>query len=104
MKDKEPSLLRKLIEIHHEQALRRKALRNLNKLEWSVEFLEYLVEHAAKIVNSDVELVLESAAGQKLHIKSAARVQADKMADDDIFNHLDDQAAVTDFIWRHSKR
>lgn len=38
-KNKQPSLFRQMISIHYEQAKRRKALRQLVKAEWSMEFL-----------------------------------------------------------------
>lgn len=103
-KTKTPGLFRQIIEIRHEQALRRKALRILNKQVWSVEFMEYLVEHAAKVLNKDIEIEIESPAGHKLRVKSAANHATNLMADDDIFNKLDDDAAVAEFIREHSRR
>ena len=47
-REKEPSLLRKLIEIHYEQAKRRKALRLLEKQSWSIDFLSMLLVKAGK--------------------------------------------------------
>lgn len=103
-KDKEPSLLRQIIAIKYEQAKRRKALRILNKQEWSVEFMEYLCEHAARTLNRDIIITVTSPAGHKLEIKSTAEHAASLMADDDIFNKLDDEAAVAEFIREHSRR
>lgn len=103
-KTKTPGLIRQIIEIRHEQALRRKALRILNKQAWSVEFMEYLVEHAAKVLNKDVEIEIESPAGHKLRVKSVANHAINLMTDDDIFNKLDDDAAVAEFIREHSRR
>lgn len=104
MKNKEPGLLRQIIAIRYEQAKRRKALRILNKQEWSVEFIEYLCEHSAKSLNKDIEVEIQSPSGHKLVIKSVANHANNMMADDDIFNHLDDQAAVERFIRENSKR
>lgn len=103
-KTKTSGLIRQIIEIKHEQALRRKALRILNKQVWSVEFMEYLVEHAAKALNKDIEIEIESPAGHKLRVKSVANHATNLMADDDIFNKLDDDAAVAEFIREHSRR
>lgn len=103
MKNKEPSLLRQLIEIHYEQAQRRKALRILNKQEWSVEFLEALVVHAAKELKRNIVVTVTSPAGHKLEIKSVEGTNRYD-ASDDIFNHLDDQAAVERFIRENSRR
>jgi hypothetical protein len=103
-KNKEPGLFRKFISIKYEQAKRRKALRILNKQEWSIEFMEYLCEHAAKVLNKDIEIEIESPAGHKLRVKSVANHAVNLMADDDIFNRLDDEAAVAEFIREHSRR
>lgn len=103
-KEKEPGLLRQVIAIRYEQAKRRKALRLLNKQEWSVEFMEYLVAHAAKDMNKRIEIEIESPAGHKLRIKSVDADYNSISADNDIFNHLDDQAAVDRFIRENSKR
>lgn len=100
---KEPSLLRQIIAIHYEQAKRRKALRILNKQEWSVEFLEALVIHAAKDLRQNIVITVTSPAGHKLEIKSVEGTNRFD-ASDDIFNHLDDDAAVNKFIREHSKR
>ena len=101
---KEPGLLRKIISIKYEQAKRRRALRILNRQEWSVEFMEYLVEHAAKVLNKDIEIEIESPKGHKLRIKSVANHAINLMTDDDIFNKLDDDAAVAEFIRENSRR
>ena len=103
-KDKTSSLLRQIIAIWYEQAKRRKALRILNRQEWSVEFMEYLCEHAAKSMNKDIIITVTSPAGHKLEIKSVVEHATNLMADDDIFNKLDDDAAVAEFIREHSRR
>lgn len=103
MKDKEPGLIRQLIAIHYEQAKRRKALRILNKQEWSVEFLEALIVHAAKDLKKNIVITIESPAGHKLEIKSVEGINRYD-DNDDIFNHLDDQAAVERFIRENSRR
>lgn len=103
-KNREPGLLRQIITIKFEQAKRRKALRILNKQIWSVEFMEYLCEHAAKVLNKDIEIEIESPMGHKLRVKSVAEHAVSLMADDDIFNKLDDDAAVAQFIREHGRR
>lgn len=101
-KNKEPSLLRRIVEIHHEQATRRKALRILNKQQWSVEFLEYLVKNAAQQLNQDIVVEIESPSGHKLRILSAKASYHGLNNDNDIFNKLDDQTAVEQFISDHA--
>lgn len=103
-RNKEPGLLRQIIAIKFEQAKRHKAVRILSKQEWSIEFMEYLVEHAAKVLNKDIEIEIESPHGHKLRVKSIANHAVNLMSDDDIFNKLDDDAAVAEFIREHGRR
>lgn len=101
--EKEPGLLKQLLVVHYEQAKRRKALRILEKQEWSVEFLEHLIVHAAKELKRNIIVTVTSPAGHKLEIKSVEG--QDRFDNDfDIFNHLDDQVAVEQFIRENSKR
>ena len=104
-KDKEPSLFRKIVEIQWEQARRRKALRLLQKQVWSVDFLSTLLLKSAKMLGTSLELTVISPNNEVLKITAKDLKQDDGRIDDtDIFNHLDDQTAVNDFIYRHSKR
>ena len=102
--NKEPSLLRKIIEIHYEQAKRRKALRILNSQIWSTEFLEYLVCHAAKKLGKDIVITVTSPKGQKIEIKSVKGYKESLNADNDIFNNIDNAMAVESFIAENSVR
>lgn len=104
-KDKEPSLFRQIIAIHYEQAKRRKALRILEKQHWSVDFLSTLLLKSAKMLGTPLELTIISPDDVKLVITAKDLKTDDGRIDDtDIFNHLDDNAAVNDFIARHSTR
>ena len=101
---KEPSLLRQIIAIHYEQARRAKALRILKKQSWSIDFLSTLLLKSARMFGSPLELTVISPEGIACKI-TAKDIQDDGKVDDmDIFNHLDDQAAVNSFITRHSTR
>ena len=100
MKNKEPGLLRQIITIHYEQAKRRKALRTLAKTEWTWEFLESVVTHAADMQKKDIEITI----GNKISISSVKSRNTSLKEDYDIFNHLDDQAAVDRFIREHAKK
>jgi len=102
--NKEPGLLRQIIAIHYEQAKRRKALRILSKQVWSVEFFEYLIKKAAKDLHQNIEIEIESPAGHKMRMKAVTGEESQFSADDDIFNHLDDVAAVNAFIRANSTR
>lgn len=103
-KNKEPSLLRQVIAIHYEQALRRKALRQLAKVDWSLEFLTEVIRHSAAVLNKDIVIELETKGGHKMTLSSVKNRSNDLNADNDIFNHLDDQAAVERFIRENSRR
>lgn len=102
-RQKEPSLLRKLIDIHHEEAMAKKALRILSKQEWSVDFLCLLCAKAAKLSGSPVEITVQSPAKQAVSIKSQD-MSAFAAAEDNILDKLDDVAAVESFIRKHNTR
>lgn len=103
-KNKEPSLLRKIIDIHYEQAKRRKALRHLAKTEWSIEFLTEIIRQAAKSYDKDVQLEIETPGGHKIRISSANKRFTNNSIDDDIFNKLDDDTAIERFIIEHQPK
>lgn len=101
---KEPGLIRQIIAIHYEQAKRRKAVRQLAKVEWSMEFLSTVIQHAAKQLNKDIEITLETKAGHKMTLSSIKNRSDLLNTDEDIFNKLDDDAAVQQFIREHTRR
>lgn len=98
---KEPSLLRQIIAIHYEQARRAKALRLLQKQSWSVDFLSTLLLKSAKMLGSPLELTVCSPEGITVKITAKDMQDDGRIDDTDIFNHLDDQAAVNNFIYKH---
>jgi hypothetical protein len=101
---KEPSLFRKLIAIYYEQAMRRKALRILVKQTWSLEFLSLMLAKAAKLSANNVIMQITNKDGVTLTITyDKAKANIEKI-DDTIFNHLDDDIAVQDFIRKNSTR
>lgn len=104
MKNREPSLLRQIITIHYEQALRRKALRQLAKVDWSLEFLTEVLRHSAEVMKKDIVIELTTKAGHKMTLSSIKNRSNELNADNDIFNHLDDEAVVQSFIREHSPR
>lgn len=103
--NKEPSLFRQIIAIHYEQAKRRRALRILEKQHWSVDFLSTLLLKSAKMLGTSLQLTIVSPDDVKLVITAKDLKTDDGRIDDtDIFNHLDDESAVNDFIAKHSTR
>lgn len=103
-KRKTPSLLRQVIEIHYEQAKRRKAVRQLEKADWSLDFLSLVVRKAALELKRDISIELITAGGHRMILSSLKFAGEKYVADDDIFNKLDDTAAVEKFIAEHSVR
>jgi hypothetical protein len=75
----------------------RKALRLLSKQEWSVEFLTALLIRAARLSRQSMEMELTSPLGQRIIIRSADPAPR-AVADDSIFDHLDDEARIQAFM------
>lgn len=90
-------MIKKIIEIYHERALVRKALRLLNKQMWSVEFLTALLVKAAKVNGKHLEMVLVSRDGTRLVVRTTDALVAQN-DDDNIFNHLDDDVKIKQFM------
>lgn len=102
-KFRDKSLFQKIVDIHHEEAMKKKAMRTLAKQEWSIEFLCWLCAKAARLTGSPVEITIESSAGQKASIKSQDLAK-DLAYEDNILDKLDDTAAVEAYIAKHSTR
>lgn len=103
---KEPSLFRKLINIYFEQARRRKALHILQKQSWSFDFLALLLVKASKTAGRGLSLVITDKNGTSytLSYDNAANADSVQALDDSIFDHLDDEVAISSFITKHSVR
>lgn len=103
-KNKEPSLIRQIITIQYEQAKRRRALRYLAKAEWSMEFLSAVLVHASNVLDKNVYIEVETRSGHKMKLSSVKAHGEQLDIDNDIFNHLDDVAAVQQFIRENNRR
>lgn len=104
---KEKSFIMKLIDIHHEQAIRRKALRYLVKQEWGVDTIAMMMVKAGQHLGNGISITIENRAGQKITLSYSEALKYDnalKDADNNIFNKLDDDLAVEQFIREHSRR
>ena len=103
---KEPSLFRKIVEVHFEQAKRQKAIRQLQKQSWSFDFLALLLVKASQVAGQNLSLAITDKNGVSYTLIYDKAKQADsvKQLDDSIFNHLDDDIAVADFITKNSRR
>lgn len=103
---KEPSLFRKIVDIHFEQARRRKVIRQLQKQSWSFDFLALLLVKASQIAGQNLSLSITDREGVTFTLLYDKAKQADSVErlNDSIFNHLDDDTAVADFIAKNSRR
>ena len=106
-KDRAPSLLRQLISIHAEEAKTKKAMRILTKQKWSIEFLEYMLVRCASKTQQPLEMQIVSPEGATIimHSEKVDMAQPNvAYAESDILMHLDDDAAVNQFIKEHATR
>ena len=105
-KDKEPSLFRKIVEIHFEQARRQKVIRQLQKQSWSFDFLALLLVKASQVSGQNLSLSITDREGvtYTLAYDSAKHADSVQQLDDTIFDHLDDDTAVANFITKNSRR
>lgn len=105
-KDKEPSLFRKIVEIHFEQARRQKVIRQLQKQSWSFDFLALLLVKASQVSGQNLSLSITDREGVTYTLAYDKAKQADSVwqLDDTIFDHLDDDTAVANFITKNSRR
>lgn len=104
-KNKEPTLFRKLIEIHWEQHQNRKAIRNLSKMEWSFDFLCAMLARTGKLLGQNIQLEIVNG-NQKVILTYQEAMKSQKLDefDDNILNKVDDMFAVQKFIREHSVR
>ena len=105
-KQREPSLLRQIVAVYYEQAKRRKAVRLLERQLWSYDFLSALLVRAGKQLGNGIQLEITNRDGQKMMLtyQKAERSTELETFDDNVFNHLDNEAAVAKFIREHSTR
>jgi len=101
MKDK--SLLRQFIEIQHERWMTRRALRILSKQTWSVDFLTALLIRAANTMHRPLEMQVHGPYGVIATVRTTEAIN-EVYRDESIFNHLDDEMKVRNFINEINKK
>lgn len=79
-----------------ERMCTRKALRLLQKQEWSIEFLTAMLIRAANVVHRPLEMTIKNRE-TSVTIRTTDDV-ATPYKDDSIFNHLDDELKIRQFI------
>lgn len=92
------SILKQWLEIQQERAKTHKALRLLTKQEWSVEFLTALLIRASNVVHRPLEMTIVHKNGMSIRINTIDTSESSTYRDDSIFNHLDDELKVRQFI------
>jgi hypothetical protein len=73
-----------------------KALRLLSKQEWSVEFLTAMLVRASRVTKQQLEMSITNG-GNSITVRTIEN-QTSKFKDDSIFDHLDDQAKVNQWV------
>jgi len=100
---RQPSFIRQAWELFTERYKTRKALNMLSKQEWSIEFLTAMLIRAANLSHQPLEMVITNH-GQSIKISTVNNPGSAAFKDDSIFNHLDDELKVKQFIESVNKR
>ena len=101
---KPPSFLRQLIDLHIERQKTRKALRILSQQEWSVDFLTAMLIRSANLAHRPLEMTIYSKNGTAIKINTIDTPTSSVFTDDSIFNHLDNELKMKQFIEGVNKR
>ena len=101
-KRKEPSVLRKMVEVLYEDVKRRKALRLLSKQAWSLDFLSMALVKAGRHLDEGLVMVVTDRNGVKMELRYEDG--KDRVDEDNVFMHLDDDSFVERFIMEHARR
>jgi hypothetical protein len=94
-------MFKDLIAIWREKCQVHKALRMMSKQTWSVEFLTKLLQAAANAYKQNLEMDIVSPDGAKITVRTITGQQKSD-ADFNIFDHLDDDIRVKNFITQMS--
>lgn len=100
-KVKEPSLLRKIITVYYENAMRKKAERILSKQIWSIDYLSQVLLKASQSANKLLIMTVTDCDGKTITLRSDI---VNKSKDENIFDKLDDDLAIENYIRAHSSR
>ena len=94
MKD---SFLKQVWDVWVENKRSKKALRILNKQEWSIEFLTSLLQKAAGKLGQHLEMQIISPNGAKIIVRTIDK-DVSSYKEDNIFDHLDDDIKIKQFM------
>lgn len=99
---KEPSVLRKMVDILWEDAKRRRALRLLERQSWGLDFLSAALARAGRGLGEGLVMVITDRNGVRMELRyEDARERA---VEDSVFMRLDDDAFVERFIRENARR
>jgi hypothetical protein len=90
-------LVKEVYDLWKERQHIHRALRLLNKQEWSIEFLTALLVRAANTTKQPLEMIITGPGGITLQINTI-RPETSIYKDDDIMNHLDDDLRIKQFM------
>ena len=106
VKEKKPSLLRKIVDVYWNQVQVARARRTLIKQTWSIEFISQVLATAAKVNgNYDMQVTITNKDGMSITLTASACTHA--LSTDNsgsILDQLDNDAAVAQFIRQNSRR
>jgi hypothetical protein len=80
-----------------ERAHIHKALRLLNKQQWSIEFLTALLYKASRSYGTQLEMTITGPGGLSLTVKTTDK-NSTPYRDEDILEYLDDEVKVNQFV------
>lgn len=101
-KFKEPSVLRKMVEVLWEDMQRRKSLRLLERQAWSLDFLSMALVKAGRHLDDGLVMVITDRNGVKMELRYED--VKDRADEDNVFMHLDDDSFVERFIRENARR
>ena len=101
-KRREPSVLRKMVEVLWEDARRRKALRLLERQAWGLDFLSMALARAGRHSDGGLVMTITDRNGARMELRYED--VKDRADDDNVFMHLDDDSFVERFIAANSRR
>lgn len=99
---KEPSVLMKVVEVLYEDAKRRKALRLLERQAWSLDFLSMALVKAGRHLDEGLVMVITDRNGVRMELRYED--VKDRVTEDNVFMHLDDDSFVERFIAANARR
>ena len=103
---KEPGVLGKVARALYEDAMRRRAIRILERQAWGLEFLSMALVKAGRHLGEGLALAIENRDGTRIVLTydDALRSESVKAMDESIFMHLDDELAIERFVRENSRR